>query len=69
LLTHSPLLKSFPDVPGIYTETGGRQVGKTTPLKHWMAQLLADGTPPYSIFYISGELIDDHHTLDMSLLK
>ncbi len=63
LVYHSPLLKSFPDIPGIYTVTGGRQVGKTTLLKQWMAQLLTDGAPPYSIFYLSGELIDDHHTL------
>jgi predicted AAA+ superfamily ATPase len=63
LVYHSPLLKSLPDVPGIYTVTGGRQVGKTTLLKQWMARLLADGTPPFSIFYLTGELIDDHHTL------
>ena len=59
-----PLLDSFPgDAPGIYTLGGGRQVGKTTLLKLWMAELLEGGVAPASITFLSGELIDDHHTL------
>lgn len=61
---YSPLLTEFPtDIPGIYTLGGGRQVGKTTLLKQWMAKLLVDGVPPQSIGFFSGELIEDFHTL------
>ena len=61
---YSPLLKEFPaDVPGIYTLGGGRQVGKTTLLKQWISKLLVDGVPPQSIAFLSGELIEDFHTL------
>ena len=49
--------------PGIYTLGGGRQTGKSTLLKQWMAELLADDVPPQAISYLSGELIDDHHSL------
>lgn len=48
---------------GIYSLTGGRQIGKTTVLKQWMVQLLEAGTDPRQIGYFAGELIDDHHTL------
>ena len=58
LLAHLPCAQ-----PGIYSLTGGRQVGKTTVLKQWMADLLRDGTPPGDILYLAGELIDDHQTL------
>jgi len=49
--------------PGIYSVGGGRQVGKTTLLKMWMARLLERGTDPARITYLTGELIDDHHRL------
>ncbi|MFV2073503.1 MAG: ATP-binding protein [Thermoanaerobaculales bacterium] len=64
-LTHRPpLLDQLPlDSPGIYILGGGRQVGKTTLLKLWMAQLLDQGCPPESLLFLSGELIDDHHSL------
>jgi predicted AAA+ superfamily ATPase len=58
------LLGQLPfNIPGIYTLGGGRQIGKTTLLKQWMAQLLRNGIPPQAIAFFSGELIDDHHTL------
>lgn len=63
LVYKAPLLEALPEQPGIYTVTGGRQVGKTTLLKQWMARLLAAGSHPSAIFYLSGELIDDHHSL------
>jgi len=64
-LVHQPdILRQLPtDCPGIYSVTGGRQVGKTTLLKQWMQQLLECGVVPKSIAYITGELIDDHHAL------
>ena len=63
LVYQAPLLESLPFEPGIFTVTGGRQVGKTTLLKQWMARLLATGSPPSTLIYLSGELIDDHHSL------
>lgn len=51
------------DVPGIYTLGGGRQIGKTTLLKQWMAKLLSKGVPPKAITFITGEQIDDNHVL------
>lgn len=62
---HRPeLLQRLPqDRPGIYILGGGRQVGKTTLLKLWMADLLDEGIAPASIRYYSGELIDDYHSL------
>lgn len=64
-LVHQPaILQQLPrNTPGIYSLTGGRQIGKTTMLKQWMQQLLSHGIIPTSIVYITGELIDDHHTL------
>jgi predicted AAA+ superfamily ATPase len=49
--------------PGIYTISGGRQVGKTTLLKQWMAKLIKDAADPQKIVFVTGELIDDHHSL------
>jgi len=49
--------------PGIYTLGGGRQIGKSTLLKQWMAKLLSQSVAPKSIVFISGEFIDDHHAL------
>ncbi len=48
---------------GIYTISGGRQVGKTTLLKQWMAKLITDAVDPEAIAFVTGELIDDHHSL------
>jgi len=64
LVYYSPLLNRIPrDEPGIYTLSGGRQIGKTTLLKQWMAKLLESHVRPEGIVYITGELIDDHHSL------
>ncbi|MCK4413586.1 MAG: ATP-binding protein [Candidatus Eisenbacteria sp.] len=58
------LLDRIPtDTPGIYSITGGRQIGKTTLLKQWMAELLDAGVSAKRIAYFTGELIDDHHSL------
>ena len=60
----SALLARLPrEIPGIYTLSGGRQVGKTTLLKQWMLRLMEDGVAPERIVFFSGELIDDHHSL------
>jgi len=59
----SSLLDRIPRCPGIYTVTGGRQTGKTTLAKQWMAELLQSGVPPESIRYITGDIIDDYHSL------
>lgn len=59
-----PLLIDLPrNIPGIYTIGGGRQIGKTTLLKQWIAALLEDGIAPQSITFLTGEIIDDHHVL------
>ena len=64
LVYRSPLLKELPRYQeGIYTIGGGRQVGKTTLLKQWMADLLKSGVAAERIVYFTGELIDDHHSL------
>ena len=64
LVYRFPLLGSLPrDICGVYSITGGRQVGKTTLLKQYMADLIASGVPPNSVFYLPGELLDDHHAL------
>ena len=60
----SELLECLPkETPGIYTLSGGRQIGKTTLLKQWMERLLQNNTNPKAIFFFSGEVIDDHHAL------
>ena len=59
-----PLINELPkNIPGIYTIGGGRQIGKTTLLKQWIASLITQGISPHSIFFFTGELIDDHHAL------
>jgi len=64
LVHRSHLLDRIPrKEPGIYSLSGGRQIGKTTLMKQWMVELLRQGVRPESIGYITGELIDDHHTL------
>lgn len=61
---HSPLIDQFPtNTFGIYTLGGGRQIGKTTLLKQWMAKLLNENIQPESIAFLSGELIEDYHSL------
>jgi len=46
--------------PGVFMLTGGRQVGKTTLLKQWIAKLLTDGSiAPDRIIFMAGELIRD----------
>ena len=64
LIYRFPLLDRLPrNQPGIYTVGGGRQIGKTTLLKQWMADLLATGIDPARLRFFTGELIDDHHSL------
>ena len=64
LVYRFPLLGRLLKIPaGIYTVTGGRQIGKTTVLKQWMSDLLSSGVQPKQIVYFTGELIDDHHSL------
>jgi predicted AAA+ superfamily ATPase len=64
LVHHSPLLEQIPhEIPGVFTLSGGRQIGKTTLLKQWMAKLLEIRIAPENIVYITGELIDDHYSL------
>jgi predicted AAA+ superfamily ATPase len=62
---HQPaLLDQLPtQEPGIYTLGGGRQIGKTTLLKQWMAQLLNQGVVPAAIAFFSGEVIEDQYAL------
>ena len=63
MVYRSPLIDKLPRSPGIYSITGGRQIGKTTLVKQWMASLLEKGVDPELIYYFTGELLDDHHTL------
>ncbi len=59
-----PLLENLPTaLSGIYTLSGGRQIGKTTLVKQWMLKLLAQGVDPRAIAFLSGEILDDHHAL------
>lgn len=64
LVYRFPLLEHLPrHKAGIYSITGGRQIGKSTVLKQWMADMLAAGVNPSQLVYFTGEVIDDHHTL------
>lgn len=64
LVHRSQLLNQMPRyISGIYTLSGGRQTGKTTLLKQWMAELLESRVAPNSIAYMTGELVGDHHSL------
>lgn len=59
-----PMIDQLPSKePGIYTLEGGRQIGKTTLLKQWMAKLLKGGIKPECIAFLSGELIEDFQSL------
>ncbi len=61
---NSPILNKIPiNTSGIYTITGGRQVGKSTLLKQWMEKLLGNNINPQAIAFFSGELIEDYHSL------
>ena len=51
------------DIAGIYSISGGRQIGKTTLLKQWILFLLKRKINPKTITFITGEIIDDHHSL------
>lgn len=63
-----PLVHQLPkDIPGIYTITGGRQIGKTTLAKQWMQSLLKEGVNPKSIAYFTGELMVDHLSMIQQL--
>lgn len=53
-------------ISGIYTLSGGRQIGKTTLLKQWMNYLMIErrnSFEPQDIYFMTGELIADHTTL------
>ena len=64
LVYRFPLLDGLPRTePGIYAVTGGRQIGKTTLLKQYMADLQTSGHDPECIIYLPGEVFDDHHAL------
>lgn len=52
-----------PNIPGIYTLTGGRQVGKSTFVKQYVLQLLNNGVSEKYIYFISCELIDNYKDL------
>lgn len=59
-----PLVRELPlTEPGIYTLGGGRQIGKTTLLKQWMYHLLQLGKNPTTIRFLTGDIIDDYHSL------
>ena len=56
--------KKFPvDVPGIYTLSGGRQLGKSTCFKQQMLKLVRSGVNPAEIFYLACDTILDRHDL------
>lgn len=60
----NPLLDTFPmGNPGIFSLTGGRQIGKSTLLKQWMARLMSKGIPPRSIVYLTGDVITNFKEL------
>jgi len=60
----SRLLHEMPlAMPGIYTLVGGRQVGKSTLCKQWMARLLVEGVVPQRIGYVTCELFADAEEL------
>jgi uncharacterized protein len=65
LIYLSPYLKKFPfRSPGLYVVTGNRQIGKTTFLKQWIHRLVSvKKVKPRDIFYMTGEMVDDHHSL------
>lgn len=63
LVYRSDLIEKLPQETGIYSLTGGRQIGKTTLLKQWMEYLLMKGVPAETLCFFSGELIRDYQVL------
>ena len=64
LVYKSPLLEKIATTaPGIYTLTGGRQVGKTTFIKQFIHTLIKNRVAPEQILFISCELISDYRDL------
>ena len=64
LIHRNKILDQLPtNEPGIYSISGGRQIGKTTLLKQWMNKLLQQHISPSNITFLTGELIDDQHSL------
>jgi len=61
----SDLIYELPfTVSGIYTLSGGRQIGKTTLLKQWMKYLVVEKRiNAADIFFMTGEIISDHISL------
>ena len=56
--------------PGILMLTGGRQVGKTTCLKQFIAKILEEGRlPPNRVSFLAGELIRDDTELRREILS
>lgn len=54
--------------PGIFSVTGGRQVGKTTFLKQMIGRLLQrKHVAPSQVFFFAGELINDDYALRLDL--
>jgi uncharacterized protein len=67
----SPLIET-PEflMPGIFMLTGGRQVGKTTLLKQWMAKMLREQKKsPADVAFLTGELIRDDTELRHDIMK
>jgi len=55
--------------PGIFMLTGGRQVGKTTLLKQWIAKMLQEGSKNAGdIAFLTGELIRDDTELRQDIM-
>lgn len=60
----SPLLDALPhDLPGIYTLVGGRQVGKSTLCKQFLAERLQAGVAPERLAYVTCEPFVDAEAL------
>ncbi len=49
---HSKLIEKIPIIPGIYTLSGGRQIGKSTLLKQWMLYLLRKKIPANALAFL-----------------
>ncbi len=61
---HASIIDELPQTTaGIITLGGGRQIGKTTLLKQWIAKLLSQGVKPEAIAFYSSKLIHDHQNL------
>ncbi len=59
-----PVISAIPlKEPGIYTLSGGRQLGKTTCLKQLMGKALSNKVPVDHIFYLSADTLLDRSEL------